>query len=249
MKNMVMALMFGAVLFGMSAATSWYLNGGSAVAESDTVEQPVEPDSIVEPTLAPDPTKVEKVAAMPVANVERPSITIEAVLQMSDAIKKTESKLVEREKRVKKEEQRVALLFKDLSREQDELEALSKGISQKIQVMEQAMDSMRESLETLDERKQELARMEKEAGVDEPTIDKEFEEQVNNAAKWFKNVEAQQAADFIKETANNGRLEFAAALINKMADRKVAQILGALDDPVLVQQLLDGLRINKKPKE
>ena len=244
MKNMILALMFGVVLFGLSAGVSLYLNPVTPVA-SNPLPSTAGESVHLEPTLPPDPAKIEQVPVMPVVNNDQSSITVEAVLQMSDAIKKMEGQLLEREKLVEKEEQRVGLMFKDLEREQDELEAFSKGISEKIQTLDQAMNSLRETLQTLDDRKQELAKLEKEAGVDEQSSDQKMEERVNDAKGWFKNLESRQAADYIREFANGGQLEFAAALVHKMEDRQKAKILTELNDPGLVQQLLDALNITK----
>jgi len=250
MKNMLMIGVFGLVLFGISAGASWYLNVGSVVvAKSDmsqdgeTTEDPLKPD------LQPNTDEIEKVDGMPVVHHEQSPITIEQVLKMSDSIRKMEGKIKEREKLVEKEEHRIELLFEDLTREKNELVAFSEGIGQKLEALDQMTVTLKETLDQLDARKLELEKLEKNMGVDEESQNEAMELKVNQIKDWFSGLEPEQAADFIKEFANNGDLSFASALIHKMDSRQKHKVLGAIGDPGLVQDLINALLIEKKSKK
>jgi chromosome segregation ATPase len=185
---------------------------------------------------------------MPVAFRPESAVSVEAVMQMSDSIKKMEQQLIEREQRLVKKEQRVKLLFDDLATEQDELRAFSEGIDAKVEMLQRMTNSLKTILDDLDARKAELKDLEKKTGSDEQSKREELDSKVNDVKSWFENLEAEQAADYLKEFANNGKLEFAASLLQKMSDRQKSKILGVMSDPILVDQLIDSLSIRPKTK-
>ena len=246
MKTIVAAMITCLVLFGASLGASKFL------LEPST-ESTMEPQSNVGSGTKKDFTNSNKsgktkAASMPVALRPDNAVSVEAVLQMSDSIRKMEQQLIEREQRVQKDEQRVNLLLEDLSTEQEELTALSQGIDAKVKALNESTAYFQEMLNELDTRKAELAQMEKLAGTDDDSVHEKFDTKVNDVKGWFAGLQAEQAADYLKEFANNGKLEFAASLLQKMPDRQKSKILGALSDPVLVDQLIDALSVRSRKK-
>lgn len=183
---------------------------------------------------------------MPVSLRPDSAVTVEAVLQMSDSIKKMEQQLAQREARVAKKEQRVKLLFEDLATEQDELRAFTDGIDAKIEMLSKLSTDVQAKLDALDAKTSELTKLEKSTGTDEASKQQEFDDKVSTISKWFANLQPEQAADYLKEFANNGKLEFAASLLQKLPDRQKSKVLGVMSDPVLVDQLIDALKV--KPR-
>jgi hypothetical protein len=245
MKQIVAAVITCMILFGASYAASKYYMDIEEVAEAETVtpkEESVDQSS----TLPPDGASINQVEAMPVAHRPEKSVSLEAVLQMSDSIKKTEERLRIREMKLAKEEQNVKLLFVDLETEQDQLQAFGEGIDAKVEALSRMTEELRQLIGSLDEKKAELAKLEKEAGVDDESKQLDLENKVNDVKSWFSNLEARQASDYLKEFANNGKLDFAASLLHKMPDRQKSKILAELSDPALVDQLISALRV--KPK-
>ena len=239
MKSIIAAVVTCMILFGISAATTHLFFNTAPEAESAEAQ---EMESDTEDEMGDG----QEVRAMPVAFRPESAISVEAVLQMSDSIKKMEQQIVAREQRLSKDEQRVQLLFDDLATEQDELRALSEGIDAKVEMVNQLSTSLRETLNQLDIRKSELQELEKETRTDESSQQEDMDSRVNDVKSWFAGLEAEQAADYLKEFANNGKLEFAASLLQKMPDRQKSKILGAMSDPVLVDQLIDALKVRPK---
>lgn len=249
MKSIIAAVITCSVLFGASYWASSYF--AQMTPDEDTEKVEPMPDSADQKSsLPPNGDTINQVPAMQVSHRPEESVSLEAVLQMSDSIKKMEEKLIIREERLAKEEQRVKMLFSDLNTEQDELQAFSEGVDSKIETLERLADNLRNVLAQLNERKTELVALEKEAGVDEESQRAEIDDKVNDVKGWFSNLEPTQAADYLKEFANTGDLEFAASLLHKMPDRQKTKILTELRDPVLVRQLIDALEVApKKPKK
>ena len=236
MKSIITAIVTCSILFGISLATTSFLyeqqSQDNAVEDSVSSTQPVGGKG----------DQDQRVEAMPVAF--RPdAVSVEAVLQMSDSIKKMEQQLIEREQRLAKDEQRVKLLLDDLATEQDELRAFSEGIDAKVESLQRLTGILKSTLTSLDSRKVELEELEKKTGSDEDSKQRELDGKVNDVKSWFSGLQPEQAADYLKEFANNGKLEFAASLLQKMPDRQKSKILEVMSDPILVEQLIDSLGI------
>ena len=245
MKSIITAAITCAILFGVSFAASKYY------MDKEVPEEVVEPavETVDQSsTLPPDESKISKVPVMPVSHRPEKSVSLEAVLQMSDSIKKMEEKLILRAQRLAKEEQRVKLLFVDVATEQEQLQAFSEGVDSKVQSLARLSGELKELLASLDEKKAEIAKMEKEVGVDDESKQVELDNKVNDVKGWFSNLDPQQASDYLKEFANNGKLDFAASLLHKMPDRQKSKILAALSDPALVDQLITALKVTPKVK-
>ena len=245
MKNIVIAIMTSLLLFGLSAGTSFYINRPleiEPVEEEPTVElaDPDQPFS--------EPPIKQKEPQLPVALRPNQSLTIDAVRQMAEAAEKRQQQLDEYENQLKKEEQRVQLLFDDLKREKKELTAFADGIEGKIRALDEMTIKLQEIAKTVESDKKELQSLEKKHGVDSVKSD-EMQAKVETVKGWFSSLEAQQAADILMDKANQGDLEFAASLLHSMQDRQKAKILQAINDPTLVNQLIDSLAIKKKDKK
>ena len=245
MKSIIAAVITCMILFGVSFAASRYFTE-AAKKDSETPVENVEPTVDQSSTLPPDPKAVDQIAPMQVAFSPEKSVSLEAVLQMSDSIRKMEEKLILRETTVAKEEQRVQLLFSDLETEQDQLQAFSESIDAKIAALDRMTENLDSKLTTLETRKTEIASMEKDKGVDEGSQREAIDTKVNDVKGWFANLDPEQSSTYLKEFANNGKLEFAASLLQKLPDRQKSKILGAMSDPTLVNQLIDALQVRPK---
>lgn len=232
-----------AVLFGIS----FFATSQMRSSEEEPADESAEVEATAKDTSSDeDGPPLGMVKAMPVSLRPDNAVTVEAVLQMSDSIKKMEQQLAQRETRVAKKEQRVNLMLEDLMTEQDELRAFTEGIDAKIEMLSQLSNDVQTKLDTLEAKKSELEKLEKSTGTDEESKQQQFDDKVNTIKGWFANLQPEQAADYLKEFANNGKLEFAASLLQRLPDRQKSKVLGAMSDPVLVDQLIDALKV--KPK-
>jgi flagellar motility protein MotE (MotC chaperone) len=243
MKSIISAVITCVILFGVSVMTTTYLHQPDSAANAESTE------TGADPAADPPDSSAGAISAMPVSLRPEQAVSVEAVLQMSDSIKKMEQQLMQREQDVLKQEQRLKLLFDDLVTEQDELRAFSEGIDAKVDMLNQMSGTLKATLEQLEARKLELVELEKKTGSDPVSKQQEMDSRVNDVKSWFADLQAEQAADYLKEFANNGKLEFAASLLQKMPDRQKSKILGVMSDPVLVDQLIDSLIVRPKQND
>jgi chromosome segregation ATPase len=244
MKNIIIAILTSLLLFMASAGASIYLNQPAPEStDQDLATPPAEEDRL----LLEPPVK-EMANQMPVALRPDQALTIEAVQQMSESAEKRQKKLDEFEMQLKKEEQRVQLLFEDLKREKKELTSYSDGLQKKVEALDAMTVQLQQLLSKIESQKLELEKLETKTGV-QTDKSNELQTKVDQVKGWFGGLEAQQAANILINKANQGDLEFAAMLLHSLQDRQKAKILGAVDDPALVNQLIDSLEIKRKKEK
>ncbi|MEM0926938.1 MAG: hypothetical protein AAGJ83_12930, partial [Planctomycetota bacterium] len=195
-------------------------------------------DALAEPAMTPELSD----APMPVSFRPDANVSIEAVMQMSDSIKRMEQELAQREEKVKRDEMRVKLMFDDLATEQAELRAFSQGIDSKIDLVARLKGEVDIKILELEDRRSELDSMAKQMEAKGKASVQSVDDRVKDVSDWFENLEPEQAANYLREFANSGKLSFAAALMQQMPDRQKSKILGALNDPILVDQLIEALQ-------
>jgi chromosome segregation ATPase len=248
MKTILMAGMVGIVLFAISASASWYLLNQKPVPPTVVEENGPAEDA----GLTPMGKGINKAEQLPVALRPNVPLSVEAVLELSESIRKKEQQLLAREKAVEKTEQNIRLLFEDLKVERAELNALMSEMETKLKTAQNSVAELKQENQTLATKSQELNKLnqqldkkKKEGG--EP-LD-EIGQRVQTAKAWFEGLDDEQAANYLKEFANNGDLQFAVRLLKSMQQRKASKILAALNDPEFVQQILNSLTKEDKKED
>lgn len=239
MKVIIAAMLTCAVIFGLSAGATQFLLKQQPSADTEAGElakatTPGEGESIAD-EMGPQGD------AVPVSFRPENDVSVEAVLQMSDSIKRMEQELAEREKRVKRDEMRVKLIFDDLATEQDELRAFSDGIDTKLDLLGRLTEELKTTLAAVEQEKAELAKLTKKTGTNKANPVSTADTQADEVKGWFEGLQPEQAAEYLREFSNNGKMGFAASLLQKMPDRQKSKILGAMNDPILVEQLIEAL--------
>jgi len=246
MKNLIMAGIVGVILFAASASVSWYLMNQNKKAEDDAVAK-VDPEA--EAGVPPIDNSKQKEEKMPVALRPTTPLTQEAVLELSRSITRKERQLIEREKLAERTEQNIRLLFEDLKVERAQLTELAAKIESRLQQAQGSVVEMKQENQVLTTQTQELAKLKQKNAKNTDNELDEIGQRVKTAKPWFEGLEDEQAANYLKEFANNGEMEFAARLLKSLQQRQASKILAAFNDPDFVQQILDALSTSKKEKD
>jgi hypothetical protein len=258
MKTILKAGIVGVILFAISASASWYLTNQNVEPEEEEIaELDLEEDAGVPPIGG----EIEKEEKMPVAIRPDVPLTVEAVLKLSESIRKKERELIEREKQIVKSERNVDLLFADLKVERSELTQLAKQLEERIDTARNSVSLMRVENQELKTQAMELTKAQEKneqlakdslksnkSGQAELEME-EIAERVRTAKPWFEGLADEQAAKYLREFANNGELKFAALLLKSLNQRKASKILAAFDEPEFVQQILESLSESDKDQE
>lgn len=246
MKTIIAAVITCMLLFGASYAASVYFAQAAATPEEESIAESADETESGD-RLLPEGMEAEKTdLPMQVSNQANQPVALETVLQMSESIRAKEERIRLSEKALKDNEDRVEMLFEDLKREKSQLKTMADSIEIKIDQMNRMQDRLNATMNEIEARRAEVARMEKENGADDASLQKDFDDRVDTIKGWFSGLPAEQASEVFKDFANNGKLELAAALLQKMPDRQKAKVLGAMNDSVLIEQLVDAIKV--KPK-
>lgn len=240
MKTILAAIVVGIMLFGISAGVSWFLiykQLNPVVEEVEAAEE--SPDATDQfPTIVKESDKVE---SMPVALRPEIPVTVEAVSELAQSIMQKERDLMESRKRLKKDEKRIHLLFEDLRQERDELAAFGEQIDAKVMKARETVELLKIENETLAQQTKALSALEKKTGKTPDDVETDLiDVKVKKVKNWFTKLEPTKAADYLKEFANQGEIEFSARLLDSMEDRHIAKILAALNDAPLVAQIVEA---------
>ncbi|MCA9136751.1 MAG: hypothetical protein KDB00_08330, partial [Planctomycetales bacterium] len=209
MKAIISAMITCAVIFGLSAGATQFL----------LKQPPADPESVeTAPSSEAISAELPQDDAVPVSFRPDNDVSVEAVLQMSDSIKRMEQELAEREQRVKRDEMRVKLIFDDLATEQDELRAFSEGIDSKLDLLSRMTEELKSTLADVEQQKADLAKLTKKAETKNVDPVSTVDTQADEVKGWFEGLQPEQAAEYLREFSNNGKLSFAASLLQKMPD-------------------------------
>ena len=247
MKSLIAAALVGSLLFVASAAASWFLiyMPMQAAAEEERALA-AELDVVDETAVPPQVVYSDKVDAMPVAMRPETPVTVEAVTELAHSIMEKEQALIASQERLAKEEKRIKLLFEDLKRERDELTAFAQLIESKIVKASEATEKLKVEHQKLLDQTNTLSSLEKKTGKTPADAEEsEVDRRVDVVKSWFKNLDPEQAANYLKEFANRGDLQFSARLLDSLDDRQIAKILAVFNDPPLVAQIVDAYTKNK----
>jgi hypothetical protein len=240
------------ILFAGSAAGSWYLYASKekepeAQAPPATAMAKVPPSPPL-PSSEQEDDEQASSDQLPVAVHPRP-ISAEDIYRFGSVIRNREEVLKNREERLERQENRVKLMFEDIRAEQVELEALQAKIQSQVESAEALLAQISTEKQEADQIRSAAAKEREEYKKSQMEIDESQVQNVRKMAEWFQNMDADKAAEYLRELANDGKLSMAVQLLSNFEERDAAEILAAMDDPALVIQLTEELKTLKRPEK
>ena len=243
MKSILVAGVVGIVLFASSAAVSWYLLDKEQ-KPAETAEKKADDEDnhgLVDapPVLGEGAEKKEQ---LPVALRPDTPLSVEAVLELSESIKRKERELVEREKAVEKAEQNLKSMFDDLRVERAELMTLMDGIESKTQTAKDSVAELKQENQNVTAQKQELEKLKSQKskgkkGQPEPD---EIANKDKTIKELFENLEPEKAAELVKEYANSGDMNKVVQILKTLTPKASGEIFNSIE-PALLQQIVDAV--------
>jgi aminopeptidase N len=244
MKLIVTALVGVFLFIGAAGVSYMFIFPPEIVPEDEMAEVDADPHE-----FPPTVDDAEKQDAMPVAMRPETPLTVEALMELAQSIMEKEKVLFDSRQQIKKDEKRVKFLFEDLKREQDELKAFAKMIDEKIIQAEEAVKVLKLEKQSAAEQTEALNSIEKRTGTIDEVADNDLNRRVKVVKSWFKDLDPEQAAKYLKEFAERGDMEFVAKLLDSLEDRRIAKVLAAFDDAPLVAQIVDTFTNKDKAAE
>ncbi|WP_437187021.1 hypothetical protein SH668x_000395 [Planctomicrobium sp. SH668] len=262
-KNLVF-VGFGLVVFLGAAGGSWYVQNVVLAPKTQSDEHssqlhPAVADAQRTPDASQSTTKVamsdfENAPATGDAKQRLPvpirprEMSVEELLRLGMGVKERENTVRLQEEQLQKRRVQQQLAQADIEGERKEIEGLRVQVQDQLkqaEVLIEKMSSMRSQL--LQDQTDATANMQ-QIKHERVEIDLEQQENTKRLSQWIQSMDPEKAAEVLKSMADDGaeELEIAVQILRNLEEREAAKILSAIDDPKLVQTLIEKFRKLKK---
>jgi hypothetical protein len=245
--------MFAVFLFALGAVGSWYFINSQADAEQTAEMEDLTANDSPLPSIPEIASAIPTVSLEPEVK-EDPLPTVipakptsaEDIFRFGVINRNRMEKLQERENALDERERQMMLEAKDLEARQAEVDGLMAHVNDTIVQAESLLSSInKKRLELAEDKKsfdEQKEQFESETGLT-PADQEKNEKQ---AAGLIQSMNPDTAANVIRELANDGKMDYALALLEKMEQRNGAKILEAINDKTLIAEITDKLRARKR---
>lgn len=249
-------LAFAAVVFGAAAGGAWYLRMSQSTAAPDAENASTSDTTLADSPVESTPTAAAEQASeepketdpLPVAVRPRP-MSVEEILRYGMGLKARDETIRKREEALRQQEARMKLVFADIDGEQKEIDGLRKQVSSELKEARNLVAQAEQVHQQIAIERQNAATELEQYQATQIEIDSSQRENVKRLSDILQGMEPEKAADVVKEMSNDGNLEMAVQILSNFEERDAAKLLTALDDPKLIQQLIDEFKKIKRPEK
>jgi flagellar motility protein MotE (MotC chaperone) len=241
--------LFAVFLFALGAAGAWFIvqyqsdkEGNEAESSETSEDQEIGPHG----EAPPSSDHASHDAHLPVAVRGRP-MSAEELFRFGAMNRKNIEAIKHKEEELHKEEMRVELLKKEIEGRKREVEGILQQTQQAVDVGQKLLNQLREQQQQLNSEKEQLQKQQEEFRKAKDTPNEDKQANLKSAAGWLQSMKSEDAAEALKELANDGKMDFALQLLANIEERNAAKILAAMKDPTLVADLTEAFRELKRP--
>lgn len=257
---------FGAIVLMVSAGGSWFVqnkllgsashstshgkehgtsahssnHGATSTAETTTSEPPAPPEGIL--TKGP----VDERLPVPVRPRE---MSVEELLRYGMGVKEREAQVKLQEEALQKRRVQHQLAQADIEAERKEIDGLRVQVSEQLKQAEQLIERLKELRSQFLQDQADAAEKMQQIKHERVEIDQEHMDNTKRLSQWIQSMDPEKAAEVLKSMANDGPEQqgIVVQILRNLEEREAAKILSAIDDPKLVQQLIEKFRNLKPP--
>jgi len=247
MKQMLMILVVGVTLFGISGGVSWYLQrqqpkDAKSGEAAPSLDRPLAKASLGGGSLA----LVTEGKDSPAGPRPAPTTSPEQLAQLATNIGKQQEALKSREQTLLVRQKHLELIHQDLKDERKKLDELRLQIGEELKALNEKIDALERKAGDMDKEKKKLSDKAEEIKQGLVEIDSVEQKRVRQMAAMYDTMEAETAAGILQEMADTGKMDMAVKILSSMQERQSARVLAQMEDRATVVQILDRLRSLKK---
>jgi flagellar motility protein MotE (MotC chaperone) len=250
MKQLFILFGVAVVLFGISAALSWYL-GKSRVppAETELAQGKSAKKKELQAEQEPRP---ESRSGEPLRTVERPPYTggTDDAVQLAGQLRERLAAVREKEAKLVAQQKDLELVYQDIRGERSGLEELRKQLAGELRAVEDKMAAVERRFTESQQKLQEEAKTVRE--LQKNLLELKGVEQVNvkKMAEMYDTMDPERGARILEQLSNTGKMDTAVEVLAGMRERQAAKVLAALPpDSGLAAQFLERLKGFKRPSK
>jgi len=176
-------------------------------------------------------------------------MSVEELLRYGMGVKERETQVKAQEELLQKRRVQHQLAQADIEGERKEIDGLRVQVADQLKHAEQLIAKLKEVRSQFLQDQAEAADEMKQIKHERVEIDEEHMDNTKRLSQWIQSMDPEKAAEVLKSMANDGpqQQEVAVQILRNLEEREAAKILSAIDDPKLVQQLIEKFRNLKRP--
>lgn len=240
--KMVIVAIVGLVIFGASAAGSWYVKTQILAPPPEDNETEIT-DLLADPADTPA-AEGEATRLMPVAVRDDP-MSVEELVRFSLRLKEQNKQLVAKEDEFQKRQVQQQLVLTDVKTEQDVITGLQTKLDKDLTIAESLIIDLNNLRADLKAQEDKVVMAQKELEDKRVEVNGDFESEDKRISSLMQGMSPEKAAASLQEFVDNGELDFAAQLLRHFDDRQAAKILDSIDNMKLVNELIRRTRVLK----
>lgn len=227
MKYLLQLALAAMTLFSISAALSLWLN-----QPRQTAATPPTADAGSEKLRSQPPEKEKEKEPRPLPKAD-PAVSPPG----PDLTAAGRAAALDREARMDRRQAQMGVVARDLVSEREAVDALVRQVAAEV-----ARTAARAS-----ERATEVEAKSADAQKKTVELDAVERKNIERMATMYDSMAPESAAPILKQMADSGRMDTAVKILAQMKERSAARVLAELSDPTLAAQLLDKMRLLKRP--
>lgn len=244
--KMVIIGVVGLVIFGASAAGSWFVKTQVLAPPPEEAETEIT-DITGDPTETDPSEDGDKARLMAVA-VRADPMTPEGLVRIGMQLDEREKKLLEKEDEFQKRQVQQNLVLTDVKTEQDAISGLQTKLDKDLTVAENMIAELNTLRDELKAQEAETLAAKEALKAAQSETDGGYKTKDKKIAGVLQSMASEKAGAFLEGLVNDGQIDFAAQLLSNLDDRQAAKILDTIKDMKIVNELIMRYREIKDAK-
>lgn len=236
MKALIKLIAFAGLMFGISAAGSWWMATHPLHSADEAAAETAADASSSQDAVLHDIT-----GELPVA-VRPKMISPEELLRNAMTLRNREASLHQQEQAAQQREARLELMQADIQGEQTEVEGLNAQVKTQIEAANALLVKITEERAAMDSKLKDFEGAQTKMDASEA-------QNIKRMSTWIQGMEAETAADFLRELANDGKMDIAVQILSNFDEREASKVLGAIGDSTLMIELAEKFRTLQHPEK
>jgi flagellar motility protein MotE (MotC chaperone) len=247
MKKLVLMGGVIVVLFGISAAASWFLRHGQAAlgdhgeVDESSLDKKNKGPANSGVTASPPPELRPAVRAQVNPEVDSAAQLASNLRTQMDALRVREQQFTARQKSLE-------LISQDIRTERNSMDELRKQLNEELKGLTERVESLERKAGEVDQKRKQLSDQNKELNNSMVRVESSEKDNIKHLATVYDSMDADAAAQHLQQMADTGKIETAAKILAAMRERQAAKVLAQFPDHTTVVQLLEKMRsVDRSP--
>lgn len=247
MKKFMVIALVGGVLFGLSAAGSWYMHKSKVPPEEAQADATSTGTEFVgkserNSATAPAASGAQRTAVRP---PHTPGA--EEVVQLANTYRDRLASVKEREAQLAARQKQLELIYQDIRGERSAIDELRKQVTEEMKAVKEQMNNLDNKKTEVEDQRQKVSTQVKE--IEDRLLRVEDIEtgNVQRIAEMLNTMAPDAAAKILQQLSDTGKIDTAVKLLGMVKERQAAKILAESQDAALSAQLLERLKDLKRP--